>query len=448
MQQLVDDAPDGARDLVALWVLEPRQSGVEAQQFGLDDLRRALTQRGDGRGDLGETLRGQVLGQFGGDDGAGGVGVGCGGTGSRIPLQRSHVEHDHLGQSGDGGFDVARQAQVADHERAVRLALRRREGAVRVGERDDGTDRAGTGDQDVGLGHRVGEVVEVHRDRVDAVAHRGGGEVLGPLAGPVDDEDASDAGAGEVRDRQAAHRTGAEDDGGAADESAVAEDPGGAVEGDGHHGRARGVDPGLGVHTLADPQRLLRQLVQRAARGLLRVGGRVGGTDLTEDLLLADDHRIETTGDREEVLGGCLAVPDVRVLVQFGQIESGMRGQQVTDLGERAVEGVDDGIDLDAVARRDDHRLGDVRRGEHPVGQLRTVGVGHRDPLEDGDGSTAVRDPDEKHTHGLITDPFLVEAPTATDAAETCWGDCSSLRARLKESTCISIARSTRRIST
>ena len=29
VQQLVDDAPDGPRDLVALWVLEPRQSGVE-----------------------------------------------------------------------------------------------------------------------------------------------------------------------------------------------------------------------------------------------------------------------------------------------------------------------------------------------------------------------------------------------------------------------------------
>ena len=86
-----------------------------------------------------------------------------------------------------------------------------------------------------------------------------------------------------------------------------------------------------------------------------------------------------------------------------------MVGEDFTDLGECTVERVDDRVDLDPVAGGDDHRLGDVRRRQKLVDQLRTIGVGDSYPLEHRDGRASMRDPDEKNTHGAITDPFLVE---------------------------------------
>ena len=81
VQKLVDDAADGAGDLVAVRGLQPGQPVVEPQQFGLDDVGGPLTQRRHGRCDLGHPLSGQVVGHLRGDDRAGGLGVGRGGSG-------------------------------------------------------------------------------------------------------------------------------------------------------------------------------------------------------------------------------------------------------------------------------------------------------------------------------------------------------------------------------
>ena len=105
--------------------------------------------------------------------------------------------------------------------------------------------------------------------------------------------------------------------------------------------------PVLGVHPLADPQRLLGQLVQRPADGAGLVGCGVGGAQLAEDLRLADDHRVQPGGHREQVLHGGARVVHVDVLGQLGQRHPGVPAEHRGHVGQPAVEGVHDRVDLD-----------------------------------------------------------------------------------------------------
>ncbi|SHR19177.1 Uncharacterised protein [Mycobacteroides abscessus subsp. abscessus] len=113
------------------------------------------------------------------------------------------------------------------------------------------------------------------------------------------------------------------------------------------------------MHPLAHPQGALRQLVQYTAHGLMRFGGGVGVAHLTQHLLLADDHRVQAAGHREQVLDGGLAVTDVGVFGELVHPHSGMPGDGLADDGEAAVEGLNHGIYLDPVAGRQHHHLGD-----------------------------------------------------------------------------------------
>ena len=154
----------------------------------------------------------------------------------------------------------------------------------------------------------------------------------------------------------------------------------GVGEGLGDDGGARGVDAGVGVHPLADAQRLLGELVQHAPdRARARRRG-VGVAELAEDLRLADDHRVEPRRHREQVLHGRARVVDVDVLGELGQRHAGVPLQHGGDVGEAAVERVDDGVDLDAVARRDEHRLRDVLAAQHLGDELGHVGGAPRRP--------------------------------------------------------------------
>ncbi len=133
--------------------------------------------------------------------------------------------------------------------------------------------------------------------------------------------------------------------------------------------RAAGlVDRGLGAGPLADPQRVLDELVQDAAggAGLLRQGQR--GADLTDDLALADDHRVQPARDAEQVLDRAVLVVHVQVRGQLLQPEAGVPGEQLGDVRQAAVELLDDRVDLDPVAGRQDDDLGHVL-GRHRVRQ-------------------------------------------------------------------------------
>ena len=125
-----------------------------------------------------------------------------------------------------------------------------------------------------------------------------------------------------------------------------------------HHAGARGGDAGLGLHPLSGRQRPLREVVQDPADGSPGLGRRVGAADLAENLLFTDHRTVQTTGHREEMLDGGLAVSDVGVLGELTHRHPGVVGQHLADHRQAAVEGVDHGVDLYPVTGGEQHRLG------------------------------------------------------------------------------------------
>ena len=208
-----------------------------------------------------------------------------------------------------------------------------------------------------------------------------------------------DAGAGQVLGRQRAHRAGAHHHRGA---------PGktvqllvGHAQCDRDDRRAGRINAGFGVHAFARRQGTLCQLVQHASRGVVGLGGGVGAPDLSEYLLLADDGGVQAACHGEQVLDGRLRVADVGVLGQIVQRHAGVLGEHLAYHRQPAVERVDDGVHLDAVAGRQDHRLGDQGRLQHRVDDLRLIGfVRAAELFEHGDRRAAMRHPEKQHAHG------------------------------------------------
>src|SRR5207249_7756238 len=60
-------------------------------------------------------------------------------------------------------------------------------------------------------------------------------------------------------------------------------------------------DPGLAAYSLAGFDRVLEHPREQLGRGLLTHAGLPRVTNLTEDLALADDHRVEAGRDREQM---------------------------------------------------------------------------------------------------------------------------------------------------
>ena len=131
----------------------------------------------------------------------------------------------------------------------------------------------------------------------------------------------------------------------------------------------------------------------------------VGAAHLTQHLLLADHRRIQTAGNREQVLDGGLAVADVGVFGEVAHRHPGVFGQHLPDHRQAAVERVHHGVDLDPVTRRQHHGLGHQRRLQHSVDDLDLIGFVEAELFQDGDRRTAVRNPEEQDAHGSITWP-------------------------------------------
>ena len=120
-------------------------------------------------------------------------------------------------------------------------------------------------------------------------------------------------------------------------------------------------DIGFGTHPLGDRKGLVQEAVQDQSGGLVVGGIAVGRLDLTQDLGLADDHRVETGGDPKDVPDGVLAL----IVVEMGF--EGLR-IEVVEGGEKAFElrfarfGIPaGGVELHPVAGRDDYPLVDGR---------------------------------------------------------------------------------------
>ncbi len=124
-------------------------------------------------------------------------------------------------------------------------------------------------------------------------------------------------------------------------------------------------DPGLGAHPLARLDRVLEHAREQLGRGLLADRRLPRVADLAEDLALADDHRVETGRDREQVRDRGFVVVRVEVVGELVGIGARVRGEEVAYVADRGVEVRAARVDLGAVARRQQHDLEQVlARGE------------------------------------------------------------------------------------
>ncbi len=125
-------------------------------------------------------------------------------------------------------------------------------------------------------------------------------------------------------------------------------------EADRHGARS---EPGLGPHPLADAERRVEQPVQdRADRAGVRGGG-VRLLHLPENLRLANDERVEPGGDPEQVSRRVEVGALVDVRHQRRSIDAMELGDEPDELGACAVALIAGGIQLGAVAGRQDDGL-------------------------------------------------------------------------------------------
>src|SRR5690606_32523780 len=152
---------------------------------------------------------------------------------------------------------------------------------------------------------------------------------------------------------------------------------------------------------------------------------------LAEDLGLPEGHRVQAAGEGEQVAHRAVLVVDVEVLGKQVHGHPGRGRDSPSDLGERAVERLGLGVDLDAVAGGDDDGLGDILLLDDAGLESGLVPAAEDDLLHQAHGSGAVGDADGEQAHWATT-----ASPPVTPSARCC-----SWQARI----CTSVPRSTLR---
>ncbi|SCF85846.1 hypothetical protein GA0115254_119884 [Streptomyces sp. Ncost-T10-10d] len=252
-------------------------------------------------------------------------------------------------------------------------------------------------------------------------------EPVGAGPGPVGDDDLGDAGTGQSGGGQRGHRACADHQG------TLAPGPVGDIrtgrellETEGDERLPGPVDPGLAVGTLTDPQGLLEQVVQQPAGGVQLLPQRQRVLDLAEDLALADDHRVQPAGHREEVVDSPVLVVHIEIRSELVQPDTAVLGEERGQLGDARVELVHVGVQLDAVAGGQHGSLGRGLRGEGVLEELGLRLGSQRGPLQHGDGGTAVAQPYDKKTHAGITAGMSPSGPFRPPAAARTGGAAGS----------------------
>lgn len=202
------------------------------------------------------------------------------------------VEKDVV-EVADFRLDVARHSDIDHEDGAVAALLERPFGHALA---ENGKRRRGGGDDDIGAHQGLGDLVQ--RDRLGIELLR---QHLGPLAGAVGHDHVAHPGLAQMARHQLNGLAGADQQRPRASE--VVEDAAGqAHRGIGHRYRVL-ADTGAGAHLLGYREGVLKQQLQLAAEpaGLSR--RLVGALELTENLRLAQHHRIEPHRDAHQVAG-------------------------------------------------------------------------------------------------------------------------------------------------
>ena len=164
-----------------------------------------------------------------------------------------------------------------------------------------------------------------------------------------------------------------------------------------HADRARR-DSGLGADALGDRERAVEAAAEERADRAARARGLERVLDLAEHLRFAEHHRIEARCDAERVPHGVGA----RALVEHRLDRDGRRALREVCAGRaRGGAGVgSDAVDLDAIARRHDERLGERRAREDRAKLVSEAVAGDGQLLPDLDRCSAVRQPDDEDLGG------------------------------------------------
>lgn len=121
-------------------------------------------------------------------------------------------------------------------------------------------------------------------------------------------------------------------------------------------GRCAAADGGLGADFFRDLEGALEEAIGDAAGEFGVLSGLVGLFDLASDFGFAEDHRVETAGNGEEMFGGCSAFFDVKV---GGEIDvAGGKDPEETMNG--AVYPWSDTVNFDSVAGGQEDDFGEV----------------------------------------------------------------------------------------
>src|ERR1700719_4039721 len=108
---------------------------------------------------------------------------------------------------------------------------------------------------------------------------------------------------------------------------------------------------------------------------------RIRELELTQYLRLADDHRIETRADAEQMARGVAAGETVNRIRELGLRDSSISGQKFERLVRRARRIDGDSYHLDAIAGRYQRRLCDRGRLAQSAKCSNDLIVGKRKPL-------------------------------------------------------------------
>ncbi len=323
------------------------QLEVEALQLRLADGFESLAQGDDGRNRVaGSEPRGELVDLFGDD--AFRTDHFARAPGEILADRRLEivdVVEEHLFDLAGRGFDVARDGDIDDEQRAAAPPAH---DALDMRLRENRRGRAGRGDDDVARADR----------RVQLVPRRGAGAAdrLGRSRGvrhrPADDRHMLHALRLHVQGRQLAHFARADDE--HVPPGEVAEDL--ARQGHGrvaHRHRAR-TEAGFRPHALADRERTVEEPVEHGADGA-RIGrDRMGVLHLAENLRLPDHERVETGRHAEQMPGRVDVADVVDVRCEIGA----RKAVEVADEADQVV-----ARRLDVVAG--DVELGAVAGGEH-----------------------------------------------------------------------------------
>jgi hypothetical protein len=155
---------------------------------------------------------------------------------------------------------------------------------------------------------------------------------------------------------------------------------------------------GLGAHPLGGAPRALEAAAEDRPGGAGGVGPGVGVLQLPEDLRLADHQRVERRRHPEHVIDRRRADVLVQRAPDLGRRRAAPRQERPLDLGHRA-RALGRGrraVDLDPVAGRDQHRLGDAAGVAHVAQHVAELVLGEREVLAHRHRRGPPRQPDHE----------------------------------------------------